>query len=418
MLWRWRAVCIHEPTTARGLVAIPGVVAALPFVAFDPVAIAWRQMIAALQLEMQWPGFALALTFPVGLVLTAFAFGVRHGFDWDHIAAISDLSGSAENRRRGLTLSMMYALGHAAAVLVLGLIIVVLGSSIPSSVADPLEQWMGRVVGLTLVALGLWILIELARKGRDFRLRSRWMLVLQGTFAGFRRVHRSLDPKTRRTTRHLEVEHEHAHAHAHAHSRILDLDAGIEVNVEAAFEAGEIGEFDETAGSPLHGPIHEDVQAHDHAHLRERQVVEQPVRAGSVAAAGVEPVGFSGPGQGDDHSHRHSHSHRHKIALGDLGGGAAVGIGVLHGVGIESPTQIALFTASASVGNGATALVLLVAWVVGLVVANAMLAVAAGFGLLQAERYFVIYAAVAVIVALLSIAMGAALMVDVALPLL
>ena len=34
---------------------------------------------------------------------------------------------------------------------------------------------MGRVVGLTLVALGAWVLVGLARQGRDFRLRSRYL---------------------------------------------------------------------------------------------------------------------------------------------------------------------------------------------------------------------------------------------------
>ncbi len=355
-------------------------------------------MMIASQLVALLDGFGLAVTLPIGLVVTAFGFGVRHGFDWDHIAAISDLSGSAESRRRGLALSMMYALGHAAAVLVLGLIIVVIGSSIPDQVADPLERWMGRVVGFTLVALGLWILIELVRKGRDFRLRSRWMLVLQGTFAGVRRVHRSLDPRTRKTVRHLEVEHEHPHPHD-------DVD-------------------------PSGGSTHDDVQAHDHAHMAEpAAVAAEPVAALSEASVGS--LGHShathdidlGQSEVDSHSHghslsdSHSHRHRHKMALGDLGGGTAVGVGVLHGVGVESPTQIALFTASASVGQGWAALALLVAWVCGLVVANGVLAVVAGFGLLQAERYFAVYATVAVLVALLSIAMGGALIADVALPL-
>jgi high-affinity nickel permease len=34
-----------------------------------------------------------------GLVVTALALGIRHGVDWDHIAAIADLSGTAETGR-------------------------------------------------------------------------------------------------------------------------------------------------------------------------------------------------------------------------------------------------------------------------------------------------------------------------------
>jgi len=50
---------------------------------------------------------------------------------------------------------------------------------------------MGRIVGLTLVALGLWVIYSIyryARAGETFRLRSRWMLVFDGVRYGWRRV--------------------------------------------------------------------------------------------------------------------------------------------------------------------------------------------------------------------------------------
>jgi high-affinity nickel-transport protein len=49
---------------------------------------------------------------------------------------------------------------------------------------------MARVVGLTLVALGLWVIYSIyryARAGERFRLRSRWMLVFDGARYGWRR---------------------------------------------------------------------------------------------------------------------------------------------------------------------------------------------------------------------------------------
>ena len=52
---------------------------------------------------------------------------------------------------------------------------------------------MGRVVGLTLVALGVWVLYSVyryARGGESFRLRSRWMLVFDGIRYGWRRLRR------------------------------------------------------------------------------------------------------------------------------------------------------------------------------------------------------------------------------------
>ena len=38
--------------------------------------------------------------FHIGLLLTAFAFGFGHGIDWDHIAALTDITGSQAEPRR------------------------------------------------------------------------------------------------------------------------------------------------------------------------------------------------------------------------------------------------------------------------------------------------------------------------------
>jgi len=296
----------------------------------------------------------------LGLLLTSFGLGLRHGFDWDHVAAIADLSGSAEDRRRGLWLSFLYAVGHAAVVLLLGTAAIIFGAAIPES----LDVWMGRVVGLTLIWLGAWVLVQLVRQGRDFRLKSRWMLVLGGTFAGMRRV------RAQRGQRQISVDHDHEHDHGG------DIDIDLSANEPAASLA------------------HDHVAAHDHAH---------------VAEASSVPVAASG-GRSMRRADRHGHSHRHDLALptsaSTYGSGTATGIGMLHGVGIESPTQIAVFVASTSLAGATAGLGLLVAWVVGLIVANSILAVLASAGLLQAERNFTLYAALAVVIAVLSIAMG------------
>jgi len=286
----------------------------------------------------------------LGLLFTAFGLGLRHGVDWDHIAAIADLSGTAENRRRGFVLSMIYAIGHGAVVFVLGSFAILAGTAIP----DGVDDWMGRVVGVTLIALGVWILVELLRKGHEFRLQSRWMLIISGTFAGLRRV------RAARNGRAISVEHDHAHEH-----------------VEGS---------------------HDDAHAHDHAHAEAAAVAPVLIPAGKRSR-------FSS-------TFAHGHSHRHDLALPDradatYGNGTAAGIGVLHGIGIESPTQIAIFVASTAAVGARFGLALLGMWVLGLIVANAALALIAGAGLLQAERSFPIYATLAVVISVASIAMGA-----------
>lgn len=175
------------------------------------------------------------------------ALGLRHGIDWDHLAAITDITSSTvtteetarvsraagalteradvavapgtgaprfatgsgfdgmrlagaggggamvaadarRQRRRemrdGFCLATLYALGHAVVVVGLGLLAIWAGTLLP----DWIDPIMGRIVGLTLVVLGLWIVYALARYGRDFRLQSRWMLVFSLAQKGWGRL--------------------------------------------------------------------------------------------------------------------------------------------------------------------------------------------------------------------------------------
>jgi high-affinity nickel permease len=175
------------------------------------------------------------------LLLTALVLGIRHGIDWDHLAAITDITSTAgaaeaaevehedEHRRadhhhhehggsdemavhvaqpdghaphdpvipqtrrhwwrlerQPVILGTLYALGHASVVAALGAAALILGATLPDWV-DPI---MSRVVGLTLLILGIWVFVSLynyARHGEAFRLRSRWMLVFDGVRYGWRR---------------------------------------------------------------------------------------------------------------------------------------------------------------------------------------------------------------------------------------
>ncbi len=169
----------------------------------------------------------------VELLGTALVLGVRHGIDWDHIAAITDITSTtaaaehgeqhhelahlrqsghmhmhggpselaaheralsaptagspsaavadpkpslAREQRHAMLLGTLYALGHAAVVAVLGMAALAFGAVLPDWV-DPI---MGRVVGITLLVLGAWVfysLYQYMRHGTEFHLRSRWMLV-------------------------------------------------------------------------------------------------------------------------------------------------------------------------------------------------------------------------------------------------
>ncbi len=171
------------------------------------------------------------------------SLGLRHGIDWDHIAAITDITGSVvtteetnnaplvqaaggatltaamatagaghvttatlpapsggrvttaeaaravshtrrKEARDGVFLATFYALGHASMVVILGLLALWVSEILPDWI-DPL---MERVVGVTLLLLGFWIIYSLWRYGSNFRLQSRWMVVFSLIGIGWRRL--------------------------------------------------------------------------------------------------------------------------------------------------------------------------------------------------------------------------------------
>jgi hypothetical protein len=275
--------------------------------------------------------------FSIGLVVTAFGFGFRHGIDWDHIAALTDITGSQEEGRQSMVLATMYALGHALVVFALGVAAIVAAERLPSSINGVME----RVVGATLLMLGVYVIVSLIRHGRDFRMRSRWMLV----FSGVRRAARWVRRPRNET---VVITHDHVHDPAEPHP-----DAH---RVEAAVGA---------TGRPL--------------------PAEQ---------------------------HGHHHGHRHVGMLPDdpfmnYGKPTAFGVGMIHGVGAETPTQVLLFLAAAGAGGTTEGLALLCCFLVGLLTSNSLIAVAGTFGFLGASRNWPIYVAVSVVTAVFSLVIGA-----------
>jgi high-affinity nickel-transport protein len=284
----------------------------------------------------------------IGLLLTALVLGLRHGIDWDHIAAITDITSTTDvgehaedhhelehqspeahehahggpeevavhgqpsepaafspvdppeqkfmaSQRRPILLGTLYALGHALVVVLLGSVALLFGARLPDWV-DPI---MGRVVGLTLVVLGVWVFVSLynyVRHGGEFRLRSRWMLV----FAGVR----------------------------HAWRRFQ---------------------------SWLHG--------HEH----------------------VEPMEMS-----------------------SYGPRTAFSVGVIHGIGAETATQVLLIAAIGGASSVGLGVPMMLAFVVGLVVSNTGIVVVSASGFLASRSRQAIYIAIGIVAGVFSLVVGTA----------
>lgn len=200
---------------------------------------------------MSWSSFALAGT--------AFLLGCRHGFDWDHMAAITDLTAArqVEDQPRGIAghgrrlgLAFWYCIGHGSVIVIFGLAIGVLGLHLPGTVDRVFES----VVGATLVILGIFVLWQLGRDKSSYRYSGRIRLLVGMVRRAWARAHRR--------------------------------------------------------GS---GP--------------------------------AEP-------------------------LDDLSGRSAFAVGVLHGTGAETPTQVLLFAGAATSGSKASAVLLMISFVIGMVLAD------------------------------------------------
>ena len=93
-------------------------------------------------------------------LLSCALLGLRHGFDYDHLAAISDITSVQRTWREGMRLGLLYALGHALTVAVLGTAVILLHISLPHHM-DAIGE---RLVGATLIILAMYVLVSFLRR--------------------------------------------------------------------------------------------------------------------------------------------------------------------------------------------------------------------------------------------------------------
>jgi hypothetical protein len=302
----------------------------------------------------------------LGVYMAALALGIRHGIDWDHIAAITDITSTAAavddegeswligepgvmltdeshhsshshthedegahltpatgtavaagsrgtatatlarpasgirvltaslppSQKHALWLGSLYALGHGAVVVVLGVIAIVAAEFLPSWI-DPI---MEKLVGATLLFLAAYLFYSVYRYyrgGGQFHMRSRWMLV----FAGVR----------------------NAWHWARSH-----------------------------------------VGQHEHVH--------------------VEPQNYSSR--------------------------TALGIGVIHGIGAETGTQALIIATAVGATSQAVAIGALFVFVLGLLVSNTVITVTTTMGFVSSRRRQTIYVMAGLVAAVFSLILG------------
>jgi high-affinity nickel-transport protein len=120
-------------------------------------------------------------------LLSCALLGLRHGFDYDHLAAITDITSVQRTWREGMKLGLLYALGHAFTVALLGGAVIFLHLRLP----EKMDIVGERLVGATLIVLAVYVLLAFLRRGsspvhRHALPPSRIALIISGVrYAGW-----------------------------------------------------------------------------------------------------------------------------------------------------------------------------------------------------------------------------------------
>jgi high-affinity nickel-transport protein len=122
--------------------------------------------------------------------------GLRHGFDYDHLAAITDITSVQRTWREGMRLGLLYALGHAITVAILGATVIFLHLGLPHR----LDAVGERLVGATLIILAVYVLIAFFRRRSDGAHNhalppSRIALIITGAQQAKWRIQRLINPE-------------------------------------------------------------------------------------------------------------------------------------------------------------------------------------------------------------------------------
>jgi nickel/cobalt transporter (NiCoT) family protein len=119
-------------------------------------------------------GAAQALTW--GLVLTAYLAGVKHSYDWDHLAAIDNSTRKfVADRQDPVSVGFAFSLGHSSVVTLAGVLVIAGAAAVGGFMQDGstgnvvLGLIGSGVSGLFLLAMGLFNGSAFTRSARAYR---------------------------------------------------------------------------------------------------------------------------------------------------------------------------------------------------------------------------------------------------------
>jgi ABC-type nickel/cobalt efflux system permease component RcnA len=96
-----------------------------------------------------------------------FSLGLRHALDPDHLVAVSTIVSEHKSLARSSLVGTFWGLGHTASLFIIGLVVILLRSSIPDRVA----LWMEMGVAVMLISLGANVIWRVGRE-RGFKIHT------------------------------------------------------------------------------------------------------------------------------------------------------------------------------------------------------------------------------------------------------
>jgi high-affinity nickel permease len=137
---------------------------------------------------------------PLVALAIAFVLGLRHASDPDHLVAVTSLvAGSDSGTRDATRLGVWWGLGHAATLVLIGLPLIALKSSLPAW----LETAAERGVGIVIIVLAARVVVKWVRG--DYRAGRHRHQEVAVTDLPERRAHRHLRRGERPGHRHRAV---------------------------------------------------------------------------------------------------------------------------------------------------------------------------------------------------------------------
>jgi len=100
------------------------------------------------------------ITTGYSILILAFGLGMLHALDADHVMAVTGLAAQRPGLRQSLRFCSRWAIGHGLALLFIGGAVLLLGMAIPATLSAIAES----LVGLVLIAIGLWVIVDLYRR--------------------------------------------------------------------------------------------------------------------------------------------------------------------------------------------------------------------------------------------------------------